>query len=1089
MKINYILSDTVKSATTKVLEDVTKKAESNLFDDFVVIVPETKSIAIERELLDLSKTGAVSNIYVYSFVRLLTRFGFADQEKVLSKQACVMIIKKIISENISKLSCYKKTSRSVGFAEKIYDTIQQFKSSEVLPEDLRKVSLTCSKSLKLKLDDIIFLYEEYEKTLKDRFFDDCDKLNLLKTFAKTQEKLKNAEVFIVGFDNITFEMGSVLKEIARNVKEITFSAVYFNEQREDKHLQKNELFNKFKHIADELKYPYVPTFHKFFAKGDFYAIKNYLFSTKKYEIEPNGDVSVFEARNKRHEIEYVASKIIDEVKAGKRYRDICVFAPMLAEESALFEKYFTAFNIPYYIKRDYNLSSHPLIKLICLIFDLEKSHYSSEKVLEFLSNAYVNASNYAEFENFVFETGINYSAFIKDFEVKCDNEGKKKNIISILKFIKSIHTLFADKIKNATNVSNFVDVAREILEFFSAEKKTEDFALVLESNGLLEEAEVFRRAYKKLIELTMQLVNFMGDMNVSSEEFLQVFLSGFSSIKVNLTPMSADCVLIQDSIDGFYGVKDLFVVGANEGNFPVKLVDSGIVLDSELEEAKKTIQKAIEPTIKQINARENYSVYETLLLPSERLFVSYSLKLIDGSEGKPAMVVSNLLKMFGEDKILRKTFRSNSNESKTICLDKFAEHVNEYLKGDYDLVSLNKEYSMVEDFISKNYLDAINDYNNKKISFEIDNPEDIYFSKNKTSISQLEKYFACPYKFFATYGLRLKERKLAKLSGMDVGTIIHRIAELFVKDLMSIKDLAEEGVLKKIDEITQIAFEESAVNENNNKAVVNFVKKEAVRLCKYILFEQSISSFRTNPDLNEYSFSEDKAVELELSNGKKVNIEGKIDRTDECEGYKRIIDYKTGDISNDLASVYFGKKIQLVSYLMASDKMSNKKVAGLFYFPIHSDFVKNNAKVDNLYKLQGFLLDDADVLKRMDSTLSFENPSSALVPLKIKTSKELVSTNTFEISKSSQKRYFTEGEFEDLKTYTKNLAQTAVDEILSGYIEPSPLAIKAEDGHHECDRCELAGFCGLKKARLSDGRRCDSKVDMSSFENKEEQDG
>ena len=1088
MKINYILSDTIKNATTKALENVTKRAESNLFNDYIVIVPETKSIAIERELLDLSKSNAIANIYVYSFVRLLTRFGLVDKNRVVSKQTCIMIIKKIISENINNLLCYKKTSKSVGFAEKIYDTIQQFKSSEVLPEDLKKLAVTCSKSLRLKLNDIIFLYEEYEKVLQDRFFDDCDKLNLLIEFAKNNEKLKNAEVFIVGFDNITFEMSSVLKEFAKNAKEITFSSVYFNESREDKHLQKNELYNKFKNIAEELKYPYTPSFYKCYAKDDFYAIKNYLFSPKKYEVKSAGNISVFEARNKRHEIEYVASKIIDEIKSGKRYRDICVYSPNLSSESALFEKYFKDFNIPYYIKRDYDLSAHPLVKLISDVFELEHSHYSSDKVLRFLSNAYVCELNFAEFENFVNETGINYNLFIKDFDFVCDDEEKKNKIKNTLNFIKNIHLKYGERIKKAETVAGYVSVVNDILEKFFAEKQTEEFSNKLEKNKLLEEAEVYRKIYKKFVELCNSLVNFMGDMRVSSDEFLQIFLSGFMSIKINLTPMSVDCVLIQDSTDGFYNVKDLFVVGANEGSFPAKLVDSGIVLDNELEEAKITLKKEIEPTIKQINARENYSVYETLLIPSDKVFVSYSLKCVDGSEGKPAMVVSNLIKLFGKD-ILSCSFKSNSTDAKMICLEKFAEHVNEYLKGEYRLDMLNKEYSRVDKFISEKYLEAINNFNNESVCFEIDNPEDIYFNKNKTSISQLERYFACPYKFFASYGLRLKENKNSKLNGMDVGTIIHRVAELFVKDIEQIKSLKENEIDNKIKEITSIAFSEQNVNEKQNMAVVNFVKKEAIRLCKYILFEQSISSYKTNPSLNEYSFSGDKAVKLELDNDKCINIEGKIDRTDECGEYKRIIDYKTGDISNDLSSVYYGKKIQLVSYLMASDKMSDKKIAGLFYFPIHSDFVKNNEKVQNLYKLQGFLLDDAEVLKRMDNTVSFENPSSELIPLKIKTNKECTNTNTFEISKSAQKRYFTEKEFEDLKVYTKELATNAVNEIMTGYIEPSPLAVKSEDGHHECDRCELSGFCGLNKARFVEGRRCDDKVSISSFEKEEKLDG
>ena len=110
-----------------------------------------------------------------------------------------------------------------------------------------------------------------------------------------------------------------------------------------------------------------------------------------------------------------------------------------------------------------------------------------------------------------------------------------------------------------------------------------------------------------------------------------------------------------------------------------------------------------------------------------------------------------------------------------------------------------------------------------------------------------------------------------------------------------------------------------------------------------------------------------------------ISIEGKIDRIDKFGDYIRIIDYKTGKTDSDMGSIYYGKKIQLVSYLMASEKIGNKKIAGLFYFPIHSDFVKIQQKTKNNYKMQGFLLDDIDVIKYMDCGLSLDNPESELI--------------------------------------------------------------------------------------------------------------
>ena len=58
------------------------------------------------------------------------------------------------------------------------------------------------------------------------------------------------------------------------------------------------------------------------------------------------------------------------------------------------------------------------------------------------------------------------------------------------------------------------------------------------------------------------------------------------------------------------------------------------------------------------------------------------------------------------------------------------------------------------------------------------------------------------------------------------------------------------------------------------------------------------------------------------------------------------------------------------------------------------------------------MIDDANVLKHMDNSVSFENPESDLIQFKIKTGKENVNTNTFEISKGPSKVYFDNDEFE-----------------------------------------------------------------------------
>ena len=174
MKIDFIISDTTKRATTSALKNLVKSAEENLYENFLVIVPETKSIIIEKELLSLSKTGAFLNVYIYSFVRLINKLGLISPEKIANKQTAILMLRKIIYNNLNNLICYKKTAKSVGFAEKMYETIAQFKSSNILPCDLKNVLNTKSEALKQKLTDIVLIYEEYEKAMGEELFDDCE---------------------------------------------------------------------------------------------------------------------------------------------------------------------------------------------------------------------------------------------------------------------------------------------------------------------------------------------------------------------------------------------------------------------------------------------------------------------------------------------------------------------------------------------------------------------------------------------------------------------------------------------------------------------------------------------------------------------------------------------------------------------------------------------------------------------------------------------------------------------------------------------------------------------------------------------------
>ena len=1082
MNIQFILSDTTNGATSGALNEVLNRAEKDVFSDVLVLVPETKSIAIERELLDKSKNNAFSNIYVYSFVRLLSRIGGINEEQLVSKQTAVMILRNIILQNFDRLTCYKKTAKTIGFAEKIYETIQQFKSSSYSLQDLKNLAENSEGALKAKMRDIALLFELFEEELAQGFFDDCDRLRKLGELAKSNEFIKKADVFVLGFDNVTSDMIEVLKQFAINAKSVTFSCVYFNENRKDKYIQDNELYKKFKGIAESLKFPYVPRFVKSSHCGDFWNIQNYIYSTERKQVESKGNVHVFELDNKSKEIDCLANLILSEVKNGKRFKDLAVIDANFDKDLEEISKVFDAYNIPYFISKAYDVSDHFLLRFIKNCFEVFASRFSADKVLKWLSNPILNISCYEEFESLVKAQGINYSGFFDKLVGDEFDQETKDKVNSVVELICDFKGKFAGQISGEHKVSDFVGLVGSILEYFDAEENVLRLAKFEKDNGLDIQSEISLSLCEKVKKIHNNLSKFLGDRLVSSQEFLDIYLSGFGEEEINLLPVSVDCVNIQKNADGLYNIKDLFILGAVDGSFPSKMADTGMLVDLELESLSNISNKKLEPSIKDLNKREKFLCYELMLLPSDKLFVLYSRHSYS-SLNKPANVVTRLVKLFNLE--IKNDCKINKFITQKIAEKQFAEEIGEYLSGeDLSLAELNREYNKLKKHFSSSFADYLSSLCFGEKEFKIQEAKEIYFAGNKTSVSQLERYFSCPYSFFARYGLRLKDNKDAKLSSLDIGTIIHKFAELFTKQIKSFIGLTEDEFDIKAGKVFEKSINDLKINSNKNKALIKFISDESLRLAHYLFDEQERSSFKNDSKLNEFEFWGNNAVKIELED-KVISIEGKIDRIDKFGDYIRIIDYKTGDTDSNLNSIYYGKKIQLVSYLAAAEKLGNGKIAGLFYLPIHSDFVKIQQKMKNNYKMQGFLLDNIDVVKYMDSSLSLDNPESDLVPLKIKSNKETRETGELQISYGRTKNILTEAEFEGIKNYTNELCKKAIEEILDGNIEPSPFAKASEKESSECKYCELAGFCGKEHAKFGLARRCGGNVREMSFDRNE----
>ena len=202
-------------------------------------------------------------------------------------------------------------------------------------------------------------------------------------------------------------------------------------------------------------------------------------------------------------------------------------------------------------------------------------------------------------------------------------------------------------------------------------------------------------------------------------------------------------------------------------------------------------------------------------------------------------------------------------------------------------------------------------------------------------------------------------------------------------------------------------------------------------------------------------------ITLTLDDGRKVLIEGKIDRVDIAKlnngKYIRIIDYKSSTKDLDMNKVIAGLQLQLITYVDAICDKDNFIPAGALYFNLIEPKIvssKSNLskeEIENIikqnYRMNGIILADVNVVKAMDNGL--ENGKSDIIPVSLNNSGEI------NYSKSNT---VTRNEFENLQKYANKIIKQISREILDGKIDLKPY-YNLKDKKTPCSYCDYKSIC------------------------------
>jgi ATP-dependent helicase/nuclease subunit B len=250
----------------------------------------------------------------------------------------------------------------------------------------------------------------------------------------------------------------------------------------------------------------------------------------------------------------------------------------------------------------------------------------------------------------------------------------------------------------------------------------------------------------------------------------------------------------------------------------------------------------------------------------------------------------------------------------------------------------------------------------------------LYGNVLRTSVSRLEEFAQCPFKFFVRSGLHAGERKIFELDARERGTFQHDVLKIFheqlVKEKKRWRDLTPQQAREQIGQIGDllaVEFRGGLLRDSPQTKFAARAMAESLQDFVEVIVSWMRRQYEFDPVAVELSFGEQDssapAWEVDLDGGRKLALRGRIDRIDVCrepDGQSAlavVLDYKSSGKKLEAVLMENGVQLQLAAYLNALRHFKNpselfgvKKLlpAGVFYINLRGQFENGETRSDVL---------------------------------------------------------------------------------------------------------------------------------------------
>ncbi len=1090
MSLQFIMGPSGSGKSHYLYQKVTEEAAKNPDKNYIVLVPEQFTMQTQKDLVMASPRKGILNVDVLSFNRLAYRIfeeTGGNDRVILDDVGKSFVIRKIAGDYEKDLKLLGGNLKKPGFISEMKSVISEFTQYDIQPKDLGSLLEETEEKTNFyyKLKEIQTVYEGFQGYLKEKYITGEELLDVL-CFAVPKSKiLKDSVVVLDGFTGFTPVQNKLLKELLLVAEKVIVTATMNEEKRSEVLFALgHEMIDTLTKIARECKVEiedsiclYQKPVYRFRENSALAFLEENVFryTGRQYRQETES-IEIYRARNPKEELSFVAQEIRRLVrKEGMRYREIAVITSDMESYSNGVEEVFVKYDIPFFMDHKRSILLNSFVEYVRSLLDMAEQNFTYESVFRYLRTNLtgLTVEEIDVLENYCLALGIRgYKKWQEKWIRRAkDMEESELAIINEIrmKFLAEIEQIVTVLKKRSKTVGEVTRALYDFLYEKELQQKIKNYEEMFAEQGELALEKEYAQVYRIVMDLFDQFVELLGDEKISIREYSELLDAGLETAKVGIIPPGLEQVVVGDiERTRIKDVKVVFFVGVNDIYIPGKTQAGGLL--SERDRERFSEQKiALAPSAKEKAFIQKFYLYTILTKPSQKVVVSYSLATSDGKALRPAYLIFDLIKMFPELEEKRVELTADKQELTPASgiahivsgLQKKGASLDSAWQELYTWYKKNPEWSgRIEQIVEAAFYSKDSSNLKKEIA------ELLYGNVLENSVTRLEKFSACAYAHFLSYGLKLKERELYQFQAVDLGNLFHGAMERFATKLRRGKytwttvpesqreEFIRESVEECIVDYANTILYSSARNEYMITRLERMMKRTVWALTKQLEKGDFI------PEAYEMVYD---SSHILLEDGNTMRLHGKIDRVDlyetEDEVQVKVIDYKTGAKSFDLGELYHGLQMQLVLYLNAVMEKEHKKYpdkkitpAAILYYQMKDPMVEpdidETAIEQNILKElrpNGVVNASMDVVEHLDRTLEKQ---SNVIPV------SLNKDGTF----SKQSSVLSEEELLLLTQYAEAKAKEVGEEILQGNIKISPYEMDKRTG---CDYCPYHGICGF----------------------------